>query len=378
MAHIKRLDGGRWQARYRNPDDYREVARNFSTRTPAQGWLDDVTASFVRNDYADPRAGKMTVGELAGIWFAATAPLKPSTRHSYDGLLRAHVLPRWGSVELRKVTTSGIATWIADLSAERSASTTRKALGVMRGILGLAVADRRLAANPALGVAQPRLPIQEMRFLAANELQRLADQMPTERDYILAMTLGWTGLRAGEALALRREDIDVLRRRIRVARAVVEVGGKTYVGSPKSHQARTVAFPPFLAEILAKGLTSVPSGSLVFPNVEGNFIYETNWKRRTFDPAAARAKLSPPSLRVYDLRHTAASFAISAGATVKAVQRQLGHRSAMVILDRYAHLWPDELDALGEGLERLRASAPADSLRTLEAEASVIPLKSRR
>jgi integrase len=117
---------------------------------------------------------------------------------------------------------------------------------------------------------------------------------------------------------------------------------------------------------------------LVFPNVEGNFIYETNWKRRTFDPAAARAKLSPPSLRVHDLRHTAASFAISAGATVKAVQQQLGHRSAMVTLDRYAHLWPDELDALGEGLERLRASAPADSLRTLEAEAAVIPLASRR
>ena len=122
----------------------------------------------------------------------------------------------------------------------------------------------------------------------------------------------------------------------------------------------------------------MPSGALVFPNADGNFIYETNWKHRTFDPAAVRAKLSPPSLRVHDLRHTAASFAISAGATVKAVQQQLGHRSAMVTLDRYAHLWPDELDALGEGLERLRAAAPADSLRTLGSEASVVPLASRR
>jgi integrase len=65
-----------------------------------------------------------------------------------------------------------------------------------------------------------------MHFLAANELQRLADQMPTERAHILTMTLGWTGPRAAEALALRREDIDALRRRIRVARAVVEVSGK--------------------------------------------------------------------------------------------------------------------------------------------------------
>jgi integrase len=87
--------------------------------------------------------------------------------------------------------------------------------------------------------------------------------------------------------------------------------------------------------------------------------------------------LTPPALRVHDLRHTAASFSITAGATVKAVQRQLGHRSATTTLDRYAHLWPDELDALGESLERLR-QRPADSVRTRADEAAVIPLESRR
>jgi integrase len=268
MAHIKKLDSGRWQARCRNPEDRREVARNFTTKTAARDWLDDVTASFVRNDYADPRAGKVTVGELADIWFATTAPLKPSTRHSYQGLLTTHVLPRWADVELRKVATSGIATWVAEMSAQRSASTVRKALGVLRGVLDLAVADRRLAINPALGVAQPRLPLQEMRFLDATELERLADEMP-ERDRVLTMVLGWTGLRAGEALALRREDVGVLRRRVRIARAVVAVGGKLFVGSPKSHQARTVAFPPFLAEILGAAMTSVPAEALLFPNPRG-------------------------------------------------------------------------------------------------------------
>ncbi len=69
-----------------NPDDHREVARNFTTRTAAQDWLDGVTAQFVRNDYADPRAGRMTVGDLAEVWWAATAPLKPGTRHSCRGL----------------------------------------------------------------------------------------------------------------------------------------------------------------------------------------------------------------------------------------------------------------------------------------------------
>jgi integrase len=375
MAHIRKLEGSRWQARYRNPDDRREVARNFATKRAAQDWLADVTASFVRNDYADPRAGKMMVGELAAIWFAATAPLKPSTRHSYRGLLRKHVLPRWSDVELRKVTTSGIATWVAEMSADRSASTVRKALGVLRGVLDLAVADRRLSINPALGVAQPRLPLQEMRFLDATDLERLADEMPTERDRVLTMLLGWTGLRAGEALALRREDVDVLRRRVRIARAVVEVSGELFVGSPKSHQARTVALPTFLAEMVA---ASMPTDGLLFPNRVGEYLYETNWKRRVFDPAAKRATLTPTPLRVHDLRHTAASFAIASGASVKAVQRQLGHRSATLTLDRYAHLWPDELDALGDGLERLRTPAPADSLRTPETDATVIPLETRR
>jgi integrase len=208
-------------------------------------------------------------------------------------------------------------------------------------------------------------------------LERLADEMPTDRDRVLTMVLGWTGVRVGEALALRREDVDVLRRRVRVARAVVEVGGEVFLGSPKTHASRTVAFPPFLAEILGAWMASVPAGGILFPNGNGDHLHETNWKHRVFDRAAARAQLTPPALRVHDLRHSAASFAISSGASVKAVQRQLGHRSATTTLDRYAHLWPDELDALGDGLERLRAAVPADSVRTPAEDGAVISLGSR-
>ena len=248
MAHIRKLDSGRWQARYRNPEDRREIARNFTAKRDAQRWLDDVTASLVRRDYADPKAGALTVGALATVWLEGNAPLKPSTRQSYRGLLETHVLPRWGGVELRKVTTSAVGAWVGQLSAARSASTTRKALGVLRAILDLAVADRRLAVNPASGVIQPRLPLQEMRFLSAVELERLAAAIGSERDRMLVLVLGWTGLRFGEAAALRREDADILRRRLRIGRAVAEVNGVIHVGTTKTHQARTVAFAPFLAD----------------------------------------------------------------------------------------------------------------------------------
>ena len=93
----------------------------------------------------------------------------------------------------------------------------------------------------------------------------------------------------------------MLRRRLRIGRAVAEVNGVIHVGTTKTHQARTVAFPPFLADALGSHMRTLPSGDLLFPNDAGKFLSVTNWKRRAFDPAAARAKLTPPSLRVHDL-----------------------------------------------------------------------------
>jgi integrase len=323
MAHIRKLEANRWQARYRDPGDRRERSRNFATKAAAQRWLDQVTAGLVRGDYADPKAGRVTVGEYAERWFSSTTALKPSTRNSYRSLLDEHVIARWGAVELRRVTHSGIAAWIADLTTSRSASTTRKALGVLRQVLVVAVADRRLAVNPATGIAQPRLPLADQRFLSATELTRLADATGSDRDRMLVLVLGWTGLRFGEAAGLTRGDLDILRRRIRVERAVAEVRGVIHVGSPKSHAARTVAMPAFLAEDLGRYLSEVPpaADSIIFPSKAATYLRVTTWKRRAFDTAAEAAELTPPSLRVHDLRHTAASLSIASGASVKLIQR---------------------------------------------------------
>ena len=81
-------------------------------------------------------------------------------------------------------------------------------------------------------------------------------------------------------------------------------------------------------------------------------------------------------LTPHDLRHTAASLLIRQGASVKAVQKTLGHRSAVVTLDRYGHLWPDELEDLAERLDRARAAAVAPSTRPT-APAKVVPIRER-
>jgi integrase len=277
---------------------------------------------------------------------------------------------------LAAVTASGVSEWVAVIAAKRSASTTRQALGVLRGILDLAVRDRRLAVNPAVRVKQPRLPLAEQRFLTAEELTSLADATPCARDRMLVLILGWCGLRFSEAIALRAGDLDLLRRRARIERAAVEVGGEVIVGTPKTHQARTVTFPRFLADDLAAYVGRL-DGDLLFPDERGGLLRNTNWRRRAFDHAVEGAGLRPPRPRVHDLRHTAASLSIRAGASVKAIQSQLGHASATMTLDRYGHLWPDELDALSDALDAVAAQLPADSLRTPHAEGLVVALDDR-
>jgi integrase len=133
--------------------------------------------------------------------------------------------------------------------------------------------------------------------------------------------------------------------------------------------------PRFLAEELAACLTTT-SEALLFADERGSYLRNTNWRRRAFAPAVVRAKLTP--LRVHDLRHTAGSLSIYAGASVKSVQSQLGHASATMTLDRYSHLWPHELDALSAALDVVASRAAADSLRTPEAAGEVVALADHR
>jgi integrase len=126
--------------------------------------------------------------------------------------------------------------------------------------------------------------------------------------------------------------------------------------------------PPFLVDELAAYMATSPTTPTapLFPAVGGGRLRVSNWKVRRFDPAAESVGLVPPSLRVHDLRHTAASLTIRSGVTLKAVQRQLGHKSATLTVDRHGHLFPDELDALA-ALEGLKA---ADNVPTIAGRGS--------
>ncbi|MGA8260873.1 MAG: site-specific integrase [Arenicellales bacterium] len=241
-----------------------------------------------------------------------------------------------------------MAAWIGELSASgRSASTVRQVHRVFSLTMDMAVKDGRIAKNPAAGVRLPKVARSEPRFLAVPELAAVV--RAAGPDGLALCVLAVTGIRFGQLTALRVARVDLLRRRLHVAESASEVGGRLIWSTMKNHQTRSVPVPPGLIPDLAEACLGKEPGDLVFTSPGGAPLRLGNWRHRVFDPACAAGGVV--GLTPHDLRHTAASLAIAAGANVKAVQRMLGHASAAMTLDVYAGLFSDDLDSVAALLD---------------------------
>jgi integrase len=167
--------------------------------------------------------------------------------------------------------------------------------------------------------------------------------------------------------ALRVADFDMLRRRVNVSRSVTESGGLVW-STPKTWERRSVPFPAALADELAALMVGKDRDALVFTDMRGSVLRNSNWRARVFQPAVEKCQADDyrfPTITPHDLRHTAASLASSAGANVKAVQRMLGHAKASMTLDVYADLFDDDLDAVAANLDAaISASGLAAAAQT--------------
>jgi integrase len=238
------------------------------------------------------------------------------------------------------VSHADVASWVSSLtSGGLSPASVRYIHRILSLLLALAVLDGPIARNPALGVSLPRDRRREPRFLTPSEVAALVEAAGPNGLSLRVLAL--TGLRFGELAALRVSRVDLEGRRILVAESVVEIGGRLVWSTPKSHQARLVPLPPSLVEPLWAMCRGKAPSDLVFTAPRGGVLRINNWRPRVFDPACAAAGLTGVS--PHDLRHTAASLAVSAGANVKAVQRMLGHAPASMTLDVYAGLFADDL-----------------------------------
>lgn len=346
-----------YKVRYRDPDRV-DRSRTFLRRVDAEAFAASVETDIARGQYLDPAAGKVPLAEWADDWFKTIRHLKPKTQEGYEGLFRKHIRPRLGQRSLASIRPVDIRQLVSEMTdAGLSASRVRQARQLLGMILAAAVENRAIASSPVTGVKIPREQRREMQVLTAEEVTHLADSVE-DRYQALIYLLAYGGLRWGEAAALRRGRVNLLRSRIEVSESVSETSKGLHYGPTKNYQTRSVAIPEFLKEMLAKHLTDfVDRGrdSLVFTTENGLPLRNGNFRNRVWDPALEEARL--PRIRIHDLRHTCATLLIAQGAHAKAIQRHLGHSSIQITFDTYGHLLPDEQDRVAAALDDVFAAS---------------------
>jgi integrase len=362
ISSYETSDGRRYRAHYRDPDRRNREKAGFKRKRDAEEFLAGVVVTSLRGEYVDPTQGKATIAELGSAWITNQSHLKPSSFRTVEVAWRVHVEPTWGSRRIAEIQHSEVQGWLTRFAAgdkkPRSATVVLRAYGVLASILDVAVRDRRISVNPARGVKLPRKAKKARAYLSAKQVELLASKVRGGHATLI-YTLAYTGLRWGEATGLRVSSVDTARRRIMVQENAVSIGGRIVVGTPKTHERRSVPYPAFLSEMLAAECEGKSREQLVFGD---GLVHQVAPKSGVgwFWSAVKRSRQEDetfPDVTPHDLRHTAASIAISAGANPKAVQRMLGHASAAMTLDTYADLFEDDLDAVSERMDKVRAAA---------------------
>ena len=334
-GHIRRRNG-RWQARYRAPDN-KERSRTFDRKADAQRWLAAQQHELNTGAWTDPRSGRITLTEWVDQ-HRATTNTRPATQAKNAVALNRWFLPSLGDVRMTAITSAHVQAVISDMSdAGLADSTIRSYVGAFQSVMSAAVADGVLAKSPAVRVRLPRVERSEVRPLEVDELWRLADSVDV-RYRALVVLSGLVGLRFGECAALRWSRVDLDRPSVRVAETLTEVEGVLRFGPPKTGAARrTLVVPPVVASELREHASLTLSDDLVFVAPNGGPLRRSTFRGRVWLPAVESAGVGWAT--PHTLRHTAASILIAGGAHPRMLQARLGHASARMSLEVYGHLF---------------------------------------
>jgi integrase len=338
------------------------VTKAFGRKVDAQGWIDEQTAARITGTYVDPKSGKATFASYYKAW-APDQIWVQGTRLAMD--LSANSVT-FGDIAFGDLRPSHIQAWVKQMQDKPlEASTIRTRFVNVRGVIRAAVKDRMLARDVADTVKLPR----RRRAAAAMAIPSPADVCAlldaSDPDFAaLVAVCAFAGLRLGEAAALRVSDVDFLREEIHVRRQVQRVNGGAEIREPKCGSERTVYAPDELIKIISEHVRVHRPGDdpdrWLFPGKDGKPLHQNSvgW---LFRKARAAAGVD---CRLHDIRHFYASGLIAAGCDVVTVQRALGHGSATVTLNTYAHLWPDANDRTRQAARDLYRQVTAYPLRT--------------
>jgi integrase len=332
----------------------------FATRKEAQAALNDVLGSLQRGTYVGP--SKTKLGDyLEDRWLPAIkSTVRPSTLSSYRLHVRAYIIPRLGSVPLQRLDGGVINEFYAALADDGRAdgngglapASVRRVHATLHRALKDAVRWGKLTRNPADAADPPRVRAhagKEMTTWTAEELGRFLDSVADDPLYALWLTLASTGMRRGEALGLRRSDLDLEAGRASIRRTLITIDYELHVSTPKTKKGeREIALDPRTVEALRAHRKAqvkeqlamgehYQDGGLVFARPDGTPIHPDR-ASKLFNGLVARSRLK--RIRLHDLRHTHATIALRAGIHPKVVSERLGHGSIVITLDAYSHAIP--------------------------------------
>jgi integrase len=350
FGSVRKRPSGRWQATYRHEGE-RYSAGSFSSKADALALLSTIEADLRRGAWIDPRTGQITVRTYANEWLQRRPDLAIRTRELYRYIFDKHIFPSLGQATLAGLAPSKIRGWHAGIAQEHPA-TAAKAYRLLSSIMRTAVVDGLILSSPCKVDGAGTERAAERPIASVAEIEALTSAMP-EHLRLLVSLATWCQLRRGEALGLRRKDIDLLHATIHVEQSrTFSMDGTPIVKQPKTAAGRrTLAVPEYLIPSVADHLmrfTDICPDSLIFNDVEKPLTrdaLQSKWER-------ARASIGRQDLRFHDLRHTGLTLAAATGATTAELMHRAGHASAAAAL-RYQHATKDRDRVLAEALGRL-------------------------
>ena len=363
-----------WRVRYRTPNGNLRT-KTFPRKLDADRFVAATTTDVARGEWLDPTLGKVTVADFVNQGFRPTlVNLEPTTRSVNESHLRTHILPAFGRMPLAAVDYTQCQSWVNELSTRRAAATVVKSAQVMSKVMRTAVRSGRIKTNPMAEVSLPTIHESEDVYLTPAQVEGLATSMTTVDPWHRALV--WVGCyagpRIGELAALRWTDLDPMRRTLTIERKVVELAGDGFVEGQTKTKAgrRTLTLPRRVIEEVEQHRDLVwerlGEQPLVFPGKQGGYLRPKNLRRRAWLQAVRAADLE--GMTFHDMRHTAVSLWVAAGATDMEVAKWAGHKNAGFTKSRYAHLFPEHGEALADRLDAFIASStptPAAGVRQL-------------
>lgn len=369
FGSIRRLPSGRWQARYPGPNGPMIAApTTFTSRADAARYLARIQADLERGQWQDHRLGRVTFAEWMERWLESNPSKRNTTLARDTTVLRTHAVPLLGSRSMSSITPLDIKGVVDEMASKLAPDTVRTNLAVIRAVFNAAVEAEILTRSPVRAIRTSRAENRDRPTLTIEEILRLADAID-DRYRALVLVGAVLGLRWSEAIGLRVSDVDFLRRTLTVSQTISEVEGRLNVAPTKSRKSRrTMSVPQFVIDELARHAADFRrvDNDLFFVGPKGGAL-RRSFAARTFAPAVTGAGIDR-RLTFHGLRHVAASLMVNAGVHPRVMQQRLGHATARLSLELYAHV-PEAADrGVADSLDRCfreSESAAEGSLRSI-------------